>query len=256
MYDEIAVLQVIDDKAVLACAFGALAFLANWTYFYACARAARRDQCSPMALWATTIFIAHDGSFLIHARHWFTDYEGVAGAWMLPLFWCGLIVTFGFELVFLGQTIRYGRNEYAPRLSQRQWLGYVLAALAVGMVFWSVTKTYLDDPIYLMTFLVTYAMCAPATIQALARRGDSSGLDPLLTWTYLAVGVFFVALTVGVIGSEPAGEPFRQGWFLVGSLLVFALAGALIVLQRVLPPPGREFRGVDGSVHRAPLVVS
>lgn len=243
VYDEITVLQVIDDRAVWACAFGALAFLSNWTYFYACQRDARRDRCTPMALWGTTLFIAHDGSFLINAQHWFTDYDGVAGAWMLPLFWCGLIVTFSFELIFFSQTIRYGRAEYAPRMTQAQWTAYCYAALAVGITFWSIAKTYMDDPIYLMTFLVTYGMCAPATMQALARRGDSSGLSPLLVWTYLLIGVFFVALTAGVIG-----DPFREGWFLAGSVLVLVMAGALLLLQRRLPRPGTTYRGEDARL--------
>ncbi|WP_182379299.1 hypothetical protein [Nocardioides sp. WS12] len=246
MYDELDVLQAINDHAIWACALGALAFLANWTYFYACVQGARRDRCSPMALWGTTIFIAHDGSFLVNAEHWWTDYDGVAGAWMLPLFWCGLIVTFSFEAVFFSQTVRYGRNEYAPRLTQGQWTAYCVAALAVGIIFFAVAKAYLDDPIYLMTFLVTYAMCAPATFQAVARRGDSAGLSPLLTTTYLLIGVFFVGLTTGVIGSEPAGAPFRDGLWLLCSVVVLAMAVVLIRLQRTLPPPGTTFVGRDG----------
>jgi len=37
-------------------------------YFFECARLARRDRCAPMSLWATTVFIGHDGSYLLFSR--------------------------------------------------------------------------------------------------------------------------------------------------------------------------------------------
>lgn len=245
MYDADSILRTINDRAVLACACGALAFLANWVYFFETARVARRDRCTPMALWASTIFMGHDGSFLIHPHHWFSDYSGVPGHWLLPLFWFGLIVTFAFECIFLAETIAWGRSEHAPRLTQAQWTAYCLGALVAGVVFWSVTKVYLSDSLYLMTFLVTFGMCAPATIQAMVRRGDSSGTGKAQAWAYLVIGVFYMALTVGVIGA-----PFRSGWWLAGCAVCVLAAATMVALVYRLPAPGTFFRGAPVAGQR------
>lgn len=242
MYDADTVLRTINDRAVWACACGALAFLSNWVYFFQCAKLGARDRCSPMALWATTVFIGHDGSFLIHPHHWFSDFNNTPGHWLLPLFWFGLIVTFTFELIFFSQTLRWGRIEYAPRLTQTQWILYCMGALAAGVVFWSITKSYLSDSIYLMTFLVTFGMCAPATIQSMVRRGDSSGTGKVQAWSYLLIGVFYMTLTVGVIG-----DPFRTAWWIAGCVVCVAAATTMLVLVYRMPASGTVFQGFGRS---------
>jgi hypothetical protein len=120
-----------------------------------------------MALWATTVFIGHDGSICSTSTPGSTT--TITGS--PKLFWVGLIVTFSFEVIFFIQTVRFGRREIAPRLSQRQWIWYCTGALATGVVFWAVTKACLDDPLYLMTFLVTFGMRAPGTIPFMISRG-------------------------------------------------------------------------------------
>jgi len=132
VYDATAVLAEVSRNAGLIVALGAIALLCNWYYFFECARLARRDRCMPMALWATTVFIGHDGSYLLMFRTWFHVYDH----WFPKLFWVGLIVTFSFEVTFFVQTIRYGRAEIAPRLSQPQWIAYCAGALVTGVVFW------------------------------------------------------------------------------------------------------------------------
>jgi hypothetical protein len=230
MYDAETVLRTVNDNAALVVALGALALAANWTYFFECARLARRDKCYPMALWATTVFMGHDGSYLLMANDWFNGYEGVPGNWFPPLFWVGLIVTFSFECIFFVQTIRYGRQEIAPRLSQQQWTAYCLLAAVTGIVFWAVTKTYLDDELYLMTFLVTFGMCAPATIPLMIRRGARIGVGAVQLWAYALIGVFYIALTVFVLG-----DPFDDPIWLLGSAVTLGLAAALLALFYRLP---------------------
>lgn len=232
MYDAESVLRIVDDHVVLVVLLGALALAANWTYFFECARLAQRDRCTPMALWATTIFIGHDGSYLLHADQWFNGYDGVPGSWFPPLFWVGLIVTFTFECIFFVQTVRFGRREIAPRLTQQQWVGYCLGALVAGFVFWSVVKTYLDDDLYLMTFLVTFGMCAPATIPAMIRRGSRLGTGIVQMWAYALIGVFYIALTVLVLG-----DPFDDVVWLLGCATCLGLSAFLLVLVHRLPEP-------------------
>jgi hypothetical protein len=226
VYDTTAVLAQVDKHVVAFLALGAIALLCNWYYFFECARLAHRDRCAPMALWATTAFIGHDGSYLLNFDRWFHHYTH----WFPKLFWVGLIVTFSFECIFFVQTIRFGRKELAPRLSQPQWTWYCIGALAIGVAFWTITKSYLDDPIYLMTFLVTFGMCAPATIPFMIRRGDRTGTGTRQLWAYLGIGVAYVALTSGLLGG-----PFRSPLWILGSLICAGLAATMLVLHYRLP---------------------
>lgn len=226
MYEVGTTLQAVDDNVVLFLALGALALLCNWLYFFECARLGRRDRCAPMALWATTVFMGHDGSYLLNYHDWFTTYDH----WFPQLFWLGLVVTFTFECIFFVQTVRYGRAELAPGMTQAQWTAYCLGALTTGVVFWSVTRSYLDDPLYLMTFLVTFGMCAPATIALMVRRGSRRGVGARLLWAYLGIGVFYIALTTIVMG-----DAFREPVWLLGSAVCVVLATFMLVLFRGLP---------------------
>lgn len=233
MYDKATVLQQVSDNAALFVGLGALALLCNWTYFFECARLAARDRCTPMALWATTVFIGHDGSYLLRFNEWFTP----GGHWFPKLFWVGLIVTFSFEVTFFVQTVRWGREEFAPKLTQNQWTAYCFGALITGVVFWAVAKSYLDDPIYLMTFLVTFGMCAPATIALMVKRNTRQGVGIRQMWLYLGIGVFYVGLTTGVLGG-----PFRTPLWIAGSLVCAALATFLLVYTYRLPEPAKAMK--------------
>ncbi|MFE3000568.1 hypothetical protein ACFXG4_36895 [Nocardia sp. NPDC059246] len=226
MYNPEVILADVSHRAGLIVALGAVALLCNWYYFFECARLAQRDRCAPMALWATTVFIGHDGSYLLKYNDWFHHYDH----WFPKLFWVGLIVTFSFEVIFFVQTVRFGRKEIAPRLSQAQWTAYCLGALVTGIVFWAVTKHYLDDPLYLMTFLVTFGMCAPATIPFMIRRGARIGVGARQMWAYLGIGVGYVLLTTGILRN-----PFTDYLWILGSLVCAGLAAALLVLVYRLP---------------------
>jgi peptidoglycan/LPS O-acetylase OafA/YrhL len=94
----------------------------------------------------------------------------------------------------------------------------------VGVVFWTAVKSYLDDPIYLMTFLVTLGMCAPATIALMMRRGDSRGTGVRQMWAaYLGIGVAYISVTTGL-----PGGPFRSPAWLVAAAVCLGLAVAML----------------------------
>lgn len=236
MYDPHAVLARVSDHAVLIVALGAVALLCNWYYFFECARLARRDRCTPMALWATTVFIGHDGSYLLRFDDWFHDYNH----WFPKLFWVGLVVTFSFEVVFFVQTFRFGRKELAPGLGRAQWSAYCLGGLLYGVVSWAIVKHYLDDPLYLVTFLVTYGMCAPATIPFMIRRGARTGVGTRQMWAYLGIGVGYVLLTTGILRGA-----FTTPLWLVGCLVCAVLAAIMLVLVYRLPEPTNTRGSVD-----------
>ena len=170
-YDPISVLHRIDHHVALTVVLGGVALVCNFVYFYEAARCAARDRCAPFALWATTLFAAHDGNYLLNAHRWFSTY----GHWFPELFCFALVVTFGFEVVFIAQTIRFGRPEIAPRLSQRAFAAVVAGALVAAAVIWAVVKQVIADPLYLTSFTVTIAWCLPSATALLLRRGDGRG---------------------------------------------------------------------------------
>lgn len=229
MYEAESVFTAVDDNVVLFLVLGAGALACNWYYFFACARLAQRDRCAPMALCATTVFIGHDASYLLNYDDWFVTYDH----WFPKLFWGGLIVTNLFEMIFFVQIVRYGRRELAPRMTQPHWSAYCLGALVTGVAFWSVVRSYLDDPLYLMTFLVTFGMCAPATFAFMVRRGDRTGVGGGQLWAYLGIGVFYMGLTTVVLGGA-----FQEPVWILGSAICLALSVGLLVLYRQLPAVG------------------
>ena len=115
MYDPQAVLQAIDQHFVIILILNALALLANVVYFGEAIRLAARDRCYTMPLAGTLLFIPHDLSYILFYDKWFNQYHH----WFCELYWVGLIATLCLECLFLYQTIKYGREELFPRLSQR-----------------------------------------------------------------------------------------------------------------------------------------
>jgi hypothetical protein len=209
-YDATPVLHRVNGHVVLTVALGGLALVCNFIYFYEAWRCAERDRCAPLALFATTLFAAHDGNYLIDAHRWFSTY----GNWFPELFWFALVVTFGFELVFVRQTVRYGREELAPRLSQRAFTVYVAAAILATCALWAVVKQIIVDPLYLTSFTVTITVCVASATALMLRRGSARGQSARQ----------YVAFT-GMAG----------GWFAC-NMLVFgpAFKGLALVLLFVL----------------------
>src|SRR5262249_30211693 len=86
------------------------------------------------------------------------------------------------------------------------------------------------DALYLMTFLVTFGMCAPATIPLMIRRGARIGVGTRQMWAYLGIGVGYVMLTTGILRG-----PFTDLVWILGCLVCAALAAAMLVLVYRLP---------------------
>jgi len=177
-----------------------------------------------------------DGSYLLYFDDWFNGCDH----WFPKPFWVGLIVTFSFEVTFFVQTVRFGREELGPRLSQAQGTAYCLGALATGIVFWAAAKDSLDDPLYLMTFLVTYGMCAPATLALMIRRGTRRGVGVWQMSAYAGIGVGYLALTTGLLGG-PFAEPL---WLLGGAVCAVLTATLLLLLHRL---PAYAVAGTPGG---------
>lgn len=218
MYNAYEVLARVDRHVAWVLILGGLTLISNYVLFIEWARLARRDRCSISTLTCVTLLGAHDGSFVLRYHTWFQVYDH----WLMKLFRVGLVLTFAWECYFFWLIIKYGREEMAPELSQRAFAVYCLGAAAAAAVMWGALKTILNDPLYAVSFMFTITIVLPAAFQLMMRRRSRRGQSLLAILSWLGVGVFYTALTVGVYG-------ITQGWFLALAGLTLAWGAVWIV---------------------------
>ena len=223
MYDPERVLALVDDNLLGVLLFGGLSFGCLFVYFYETARLGFRDRCAPLTLLAVGVFIAHDANFVVNFDDWFHTYDH----WLLKGFWAALVLTTCVELVFLSQIIRFGREEMAPRLSQPMWTLACLGGVVACIAGWGLLKETIDDPLYLVSFLLTITWCLPAISALYLRRGVRRGLSVLQLAMYCGMALGYVMLTVVVF-------EFDSFWWIAvctvtlvwGALMLAAVARA------------------------------
>jgi uncharacterized membrane protein len=194
MYDASEVLQRIDDHLALVLIFGGLSFGCLFVYFYETARLGFAHRCAPMTLLAVSVFVVHDGNFVINFDDWFNGYDH----WLFKGFWAALVVTTCFELVFLWTIIKFGREEMAPRLSQRDFTFACLGGVVAAAAGWAAFKESIDDPLYLISFMLTIFWCLPSISTLYMRRGVRRGMSVRQLWAYCGMTLGYVLLTIVV----------------------------------------------------------
>lgn len=217
-------LRLVDDNLVLVLAFGGMSFGALFVYFWETARLGVRHRCAPMTLMAATVFLAHDGNFVINAEDWWSGYDH----WLLKGFWLALVVTTCFELFYLATIVRFGRDETAGRLSQAQWTLACVGAAVAAMIGWGLLKEHIDDPLYLTSFMLTITWCLPSISTLLLRRGVRRGLSLLQVQSYWVMALGYVLLTTIVFD-------FTAFWWLAVCALTLAWGALVIVLVSRAP---------------------
>ncbi|MGH7960498.1 MAG: hypothetical protein ACRERD_01575 [Candidatus Binatia bacterium] len=186
MYDPHAMLQIIDANRVPILLLFSLAMMANYVWFADAIRVAKRDRSYAMPLAATYFFLVHDASFVAHYSKWFNEY----GHWYCELFWVALVFTTLMEIVFLYQTLQYGRAELFPTLSQPLFTAIILAGVAAVAVFWLLVKSALSDDLYILSFFVAIAWYPPLGTALVLRRKSRQGQTPLMWTSFTAMGMF------------------------------------------------------------------
>src|SRR5947199_8588784 len=106
-YDTTAVLRSLDHHQIVLVPF-ALAFLLNYVWLIDAMRVARREQRYSMPMAATFVFMAHDAAYVAHFSTWF----GARRHWFSQLFWVGLRLSFGMELILLPPPLRYRHADH------------------------------------------------------------------------------------------------------------------------------------------------
>ncbi len=127
---------------------------------------------------------------------WFNDYDH----WYVKLFWVALVLTVTWELVFLRQIIRYGRREFAPFLSQRQFTAAVIALQLVALASWVIVKGALDDPLYVWSFGVALIAYPIFGLAMMVRRRSTLGITPLQPAALTLMCVSWFIATIGWFG--------------------------------------------------------
>ncbi len=173
----------MDANPVLFIALGALAMVFNYTFFAEAIRVGRRDRVFVFPLMVSTLWFAHDLSFVLRGFEWFGTYRH----WYVELFFIALIPTTLFEMIFIRQVWLYGQDEILPRRSRRQFALFILGAELAGLVVWFATKEVLGDPIYAFTFGGVAALAPIFAIRRMIQRNDTKGQSPLLWLSFSAM---------------------------------------------------------------------
>ncbi|MEI8093760.1 MAG: hypothetical protein WCG80_06070 [Spirochaetales bacterium] len=195
MYDPRALLASVDTNPVLFLALGAFAMVFNYSFFAEAIRAGRRDKAFALPLTVSTAWFAHDISFVFRGGEWFGTYQH----WYVELFWVALIPTSAFELLFIWQVWKYGKDEIFPSGTRAQYAWLLVGSVVAGLIIWYAAKEMLGDPIYIFTFGGVASLGVAYGIRRTATRGNATGQSALLwgaftcmliTW-YTAVFLFF-----------------------------------------------------------------
>ena len=206
MYDPHEVLAAIDAHRWSILALCGLAMVCNYTWFIAAVRQGLRDQVYPIPVFCTLFWLAGDGSMVLRYDLWFNVYNH----WYMKLFWSALVLTVACELVFLYMTLRFGRKELAPSLSEGAFRLLVTAGVVVAMIIWDFVKTLIGDDLYITYFHLANMAGPVFAAPLLFRRGSRAGTTPLIWAAYtLMVVCWFTACALWFDG------PFASPKFLL-----------------------------------------
>jgi len=177
-YSPQEIFTAVDQNTAMFFAIGGVALIINYVFFISAALDARRDKVFTFPLALSTLWFAHDLSYVLSYNEWFNVY----GHWYVKNFWYGLIPTTLFEAWYIYQTWLYGKDEILPRGSRRAFNGFMVLAILAGLVSWYALKQFLDDPLYVWAFGSTGFLTPIFVIGRMMRRGDAKG-QSVLTWT-------------------------------------------------------------------------
>ncbi|HEX5786106.1 MAG TPA: hypothetical protein VFY35_15360 [Burkholderiaceae bacterium] len=228
VYDVSTTLANIDANIPRLLIFGGLALICNFIYFGVGIFQGFKQKVVSMPICATLVFIPHDFLYLLMYDKWFNVYDH----WFSKLFWVGLIVTNVQEMLYLYLTVRYGRKEYTPQLSQGAYTALLLLGLAGTTVAWLVLKTVLADELWLFTFGWTVWFCIPFVIPMMLRRQSSIGQS---LWSWVA----YIGMTVCYWVAVWPLAPFFQStlWLLLGAVVVLWALAVIFTLRRIPATP-------------------
>lgn len=187
-YDPHAVLNTLDQHVILVNALLLICFAGFLTTYVCAFKVAARHKTYPIPFAAAGFYAVHDAYFASEWDKWFNVYSHWwLELWAVSNFFCAIL-----ELLLAYQVFKYGREELAPRLTQRQF-GLSLIACLIGItVVWVMTKQILNDDLCLIAFAFTTFWPQVWGTQLLLKRQSMRGQTRTMFWGMLAspVGMF------------------------------------------------------------------
>jgi hypothetical protein len=202
-----------------------VAMMFNYGWFFAALRVARRDRRYSVPVFCTMFWLVGDSSFLWHFHTWFNTYKN----WYTELFWVALIFTCLFEVAFTIQLIQYGRDELAPGWTQRQFAALVLGGVGVAIVWWSLVRHVLNDPLWIIYFDFANFVGPFFGAALVLRRKTRAGQTPMIWWCYAAMSACWYIAQGFWFGPSFQSDEYS----FLAAFCVVAAAGLAYVLSRM-----------------------
>jgi len=246
MYDAGDVIERINDPSASVLVFTAIAWATGFVQIVQALRCGRRDRIPAAPLGMTAFLLAHDGTFALNAEYWLHD----IGVWYFTIFWVGMVVSVGIELLLVRQYLTFGRAHLAPDLPRWMFVGsyLVLQVFAFVGLWW--LQSLIDDPLRLVSLAATQVVAVVFLVPWILSRGSARGQSRAFAWATV-VGPGGLAL-----GLFPALSPelfdHRQFWMLAGSLVMLSVIYLLLLehhIRRTGAQPVAASTRTEGSAN-------
>lgn len=149
-------------------------------------------------------------------------------------------------MLFLFLTIRYGRRELAPQLSQTAFVTLLMLALAGAFVACIAIKTVLADELWLFTFGWTVWFCIPFVIPMMLRRNSSVG-QSRIGW------IAYIGMTLSFWTAVWPLAPFFHStiWLMLGAMIVIWALVVIYFIRRLPAPAPQSFAAAHSGASLA-----
>lgn len=243
MYDPEVLLAGVDDRLVPFLVLSAISFVGLIVWYYEAVRVGERDRAYSMPVVITFVWLAHDATLVLHFPDWF---GGQYDHWLTQLYWVAMVCTTLTEVFFVVQLMRFGRDELAPFLSPVAYRAAVVACLGGVWIIWLVLKSFINDPLFQVTFGLTAAMYPPCGMALLLRRRSRRG-QSVGQWAGFTVAPAFWFLA-SIVAFGPAFRAWE--WIAVGVVTTVWGAVTTVLVARTAPAgAGSVADEVPGRVH-------
>ncbi|WP_182379300.1 hypothetical protein [Nocardioides sp. WS12] len=223
MYDPNDVIDRINDPYLPLLVFTAIAWATGFVQIVQAFRCGRRDRVPAAPIGMTAFLLAHDGTFALRADYWLHEVD----VWYFTIFWIGMVISVGIELMLVRQYLAFGQPLVAPDLPRWMFVGsyLVLQAFAFVGLWW--LQSVVDDPLKLISLAATQIVAVVFLVPWILARGSARGHSRAFAWATV-IGPGGLAL-----GLFPALSPelFNNAhfWALAGSLVTLSVSYLLLL---------------------------
>ena len=229
MYDPAVVLAAIDRNAVPILALCALAMAMNYMYFIEAIIKGFRDRAYPFPVFCTMFWLTGDGSMVLDYHTAFV----VVNHWYMKAFWFALVITTGFELLYLYMIMRFGRREIAPGLTQPQFVASLVAGQLIMFMAYHFIKARMGDVLVIDYFNLANLSGPVFGWALLNRRGTLAGTSPRI-WLCFTVLIASWSTALALYFGPPFASP---GYLLFYAVAVSACIAVTIRAMQLPPAP-------------------